>query len=392
MSPHETGERRLGLRVLQVVTRGDEAGGAQQHVARLATCLDERGWDVELIAGSHEFFATAVPESVERVSISSLTRQLGLRHDFKALQSLTAHIRATRPDLVAAHSAKGTVLARVACTIARRPCVITYHGSPFTPGLATWRRVLGGAVEFSLRYMSRAQVFVSSRDHAAARKFKITRRRLSHLIPNGVVDISVDRPNEESERMLRIVMVARFSKPKDFGTLIEAFSQLDVPEVELVLVGDGPARPAMELLAQQLGVDARVRFLGSRSDVAEILGAADVFVLSSSYEGAPLTVLEALRGGVPVVASDVGDIGLMVRDGQEGFLVPRGDIDGFRLALKRLASDGELRRAMSGAARSRFETEFDERRMIDATELLYLQVLGRGPSRTGRFETSEVGR
>jgi glycosyltransferase involved in cell wall biosynthesis len=378
MRPHplaDAADRRL--RVSQIITRGDEAGGAQQHVAQLASCLNARGWVVDVVAGSHEFFDTELPGSVIRTSIASLRRQIGFRQDLAALKELIGHLRSTEPDLVAAHSAKATVLARLACRVVRRPCVITYHGAPFTEGLPWKSRILGGIVEFSLRRLSRSQIYVSEKDLRVSSRFKINRKLSGHH-PNGIP--SVPSPGERAAKeVLRILMVARFSRQKDFGSLIRAFASLQAPHSHrLVLVGDGPDRAEMESLAHQLGVGTSVDFLGVRDDVSDLLDGADIFVLSSRYEGAPLTVLEALRAELPVIASDVGDLRSMIVDGTDGLLFPREDVAALAVCLNQLIDNASLRKSLASAGRARFERDFVENQMIDSTEMLYLTLLGRG--------------
>jgi glycosyltransferase involved in cell wall biosynthesis len=169
-------------------------------------------------------------------------------------------------------------------------------------------------------------------------------------------------------------MVARFTEFKDHGLLLRAFAK--VPgAARLKLVGDGRTLAAAKKLAEDLGICERVEFKGARGDVPEILAQTDVFVLASKTETLPISILEAMRAGLPVIASDVGGICEEVVDGETGLLVPAGSVEELSEALKRLLADRPLRLAMGSAGRQRFERVFLADRMIERARVLYEEVL-----------------
>ncbi len=129
-------------------------------------------------------------------------------------------------------------------------------------------------------------------------------------------------------------------------------------------------------LSGALGIDGRVEFLGLRGDVEKLLAEAQVFVLASNYEGFPISIVEAMRAGLPVVASDVGGVCESVCDGENGFLVPRGDVPTLRERLQRLISNETLRARMGAASRRRYVEEFTAKRMVSKTLAVYEKVLG----------------
>jgi glycosyltransferase involved in cell wall biosynthesis len=149
--------------------------------------------------------------------------------------------------------------------------------------------------------------------------------------------------------------------------------------VELLLVGDGPAEYAVRRLAYDLGIEDRVRFLGSRDDVAELMAASDVYVLASNWEGLPRSIIEALRAGLPVVATELAGTPELVTHGDNGYLVERGDIDELAEMLARLISDAGLRARMGARSRERYEAEFSFERMYRRTVGVYESVLGSVP-------------
>jgi len=137
-----------------------------------------------------------------------------------------------------------------------------------------------------------------------------------------------------------------------------------LPDVDLILAGDGDLRPSLEQQARELGVAARVHFLGVRRDVPNLLRAADVFALTSVSEGASITVLEAMASGVPSVVTNVGGNPELVRHELEGLLVPRGDHQAAADALCRLLTDAAFASRLGSNARRRALDTFQLDRTI----------------------------
>jgi glycosyltransferase involved in cell wall biosynthesis len=172
-------------------------------------------------------------------------------------------------------------------------------------------------------------------------------------------------------------MVARLARWKDQPTLLHALSGLKDLDWQLECVGDGPLRGQLEELAQSLGLTSRVTFLGFRRDVPERIAEAQVFLLISKWEGFPRSILEAMRAGLPVVASDVGGVQESVVDGTTGFVIPRGDVVRLRECLRKLITSSELRVSMGEAGRARYEEKFTFDRLVERTTKVYESVLGR---------------
>ena len=147
-----------------------------------------------------------------------------------------------------------------------------------------------------------------------------------------------------------LAFAGRLGPQKALGTALEAL--VDVPDATLTVVGDGPERAALERLARELGLDGRVSFLGSmaRGQVLRLFRAADASVLSSAWENVPHTVVEALAVGCPVIATAVGGVPEVVRDGENGLLVPPGDPGALGAAIARFLDDDELRARLADAA------------------------------------------
>jgi glycosyltransferase involved in cell wall biosynthesis len=210
------------------------------------------------------------------------------------------------------------------------------------------------------------------------------------LIPNGV-SIDAFSPDREVRQRVRrelevepqtlvFVHVGRFAAVKNHEMLVAAFAQLVGQQplpTELWLVGDGELRETVQHQVRALGIESRVRFLGVRSDIPDLLRAADVFVFPSRWEGNPLSVMEAMAAGLPVVATAVGGVPELVEDGASGILVPNEDLHGLVAAMQRMAQNPDLREQMGHAARCRAVERFDIRQTVRAYEALYEEILQR---------------
>jgi glycosyltransferase involved in cell wall biosynthesis len=169
------------------------------------------------------------------------------------------------------------------------------------------------------------------------------------------------------------VCVARFARQKNHALLLKAFATgpASDPRARLILAGDGTLRGELEMQVAALGLGDRVRFLGVRTDIQDILGASDVFVLSSDYEGNPLSILEAMAAGLPTVATGVGAVPSLLADKTGGVLVQPGDAEGFSKAMESLLANHKVRESMGAAAARRARENFDVTNMVRAYEEVY---------------------
>ncbi|MGA3129044.1 MAG: glycosyltransferase, partial [Candidatus Korobacteraceae bacterium] len=236
---------------------------------------------------------------------------------------------------------------------------------------------------FALRVMSWfCDAIVVVGDDAARfmiEKVGISRRKL-RVIPGGVDLSPCAISREEARRMLGIpldglvaVTVARLSPEKNHSMLLRAFARVQKKlDSRLLLVGDGPERSAIETEIARLSLQRSVTLLGVRSDIPEILAASDVFLLSSTREALPLAVLEAMAAGLPVVATNVGDLPMIVKEGVTGLLVNPDDERAFANALFELLSDANRAKELGSRGRKLAEG-FSVEAMVRAYESLYEQ-------------------
>ena len=332
-------------RVLLLVTLA-ETGGAQTYVAALAKAL-AREYDVVVAAHGEGFHD--VPRFVP---LHHLRRALDPLHDVLALVELYRLFRRERPLVVHANSSKAGVLGRLAALAARVPVrFFTVHGWAFKAhgGLAATAYLWADRL---MSPLTTTTICVAHGERSAGLRARTCRADRTVVIHNGV---PLDVPRRAAHSgPVTLLSVGRLRAPKDFVTLVRAMAGLDA---RLRIAGDGPDRPAIEAEIGRLGL-TNVELLGTRDDVPDLLAGSDVFVLASDSEGLPMSVLEAMAAGLPVVASAVGGVPELVIDGETGALVPPGDGAALARALEPVVADAALRDRLGAAGRQRAEREF----------------------------------
>ena len=365
------------LRIVQVITRADLIGGAQIHVLLLCRALLERGHEVRVIVGGHgPFLGRLEALSIPYTCVGTMRRPINAIHDLRAVRDVRRAVAACRPDVVATHSSKAGIVGRVAARSLGIPTTFTAHGWSFTPGVPAHKAWLFRRVERLAAPLASRIITVSEYDRKLALYHRIAPPEKVVAIHNGLSD--VDLPLASPERCdPRIVMAARFEPQKAQPILLEALSGLAELPWELDLIGDGPLLKACRSLAAKYGLAKRVRFLGWRDDVAERLAESHIFVLASHFEGLPLSILEAMRAGLPVVASDVGGVSELVAEGETGLLVGREtSTEVMRNTLDLLLRDPNLRARLGRRGRRRYEERFTLDRSVSKTLQVYAEVAG----------------
>jgi glycosyltransferase involved in cell wall biosynthesis len=337
-----------------------DPGGPASHAPALADFLAGRGHDVEVVTT-----ADASP-TARSYPVSWAPRRSPLRHLRAALLVRAA---ARRSDVVYATSMVRRAAA--GARLARRPLIVKLvsdevferatRSGGYAGTLDEFQRLGGGLRTRALR-ASRTAALRSARHvfcpsaylRDVALRWRLDPERVS-VLPNPAPDLPAMPDRDELRRELGVsgavlVFAGRLGPQKALEVALDALAGLD--EVTFVVAGDGPERAALERRAAELGLDSRVRFLGSvpRERVLRLFRAADASVLPSAWENFPHTVVEALAVGCPVIATAVGGVPEVVRDGENGLLVPPRDPAALRAAIARFLHDDELRERLSAGA------------------------------------------
>lgn len=364
------------MRIVFIITRSDDIGGAQIHVRDLSRALRAAGHDAIVLAGMDGVLADELrARGVPYYPLRHLGREVGPLADARCLSELRQKLRELQPDLISTHSTKAGFLGRIAGKTLNIPTLFTAHGWGFTEGRPPLQAAGFWAVERATATWAARIITVCESDRAAALRARVASSDRLVTIHNAMPDVDNALRARPGRSPARLVMVARLSRWKDQPTVLQALAGLKDLDWQLDLVGDGPLREQLEGLVHRLDLTSRVNFLGFRRDVPERIAEAQVFLLISKWEGFPRSILEAMRAGLPVIASDVGGVRESVVDGTTGFVIPRGDDARLREGLRRLITSSELRVRMGQAGRARYEEMFTFDRLVERTTQVYETVL-----------------
>jgi glycosyltransferase involved in cell wall biosynthesis len=388
-------------------------GGPALHVSYLSAGLRERGYETMLVAGSvgqgEQSMAYVAEElGVPVVTIPHLHREISPVRDLLATIRLARIIRAERPVILHTHTAKAGAVGRVAALLAgrRRPPIIvhTFHGHVlrgyfgrfWTGFFRLLERLLARITDVLVAVSPEVRDELVSFGVAPASKFRVIRLGIEldqRLSPDGAARAETRRVMGIRGERVVVGWIGRMTAVKRTDVVLRAFRRLRQEGVDAVLcmVGDGPDRRSVEDLAGELGIMRDCLFPGYREDVGPFFAAFDVFVLPSGNEGTPVTAIEALASGCPVVATRVGGVPDVVTDGEDGFLVEPGDVDALAARLAQLASDPGLRATMGGAGRERMRGRYAVDRLIDDIDRLYRDLLERKGIEPAALESPSAG-
>jgi glycosyltransferase involved in cell wall biosynthesis len=353
------------LRVVHLVS-SLAIGGMEQFVLRLARAQRAAGHPVSVLS------IREGPLAEDARTAGVPARVLGGRSKVTRVLSGIAHFARTRPHILHVHNPPSLPYGMIGRRVSGARLVMTHHGQLELDVLspAAQRRI------DALVAVSDAVRNALTSQGMADRRGSVT------VVRNGVEMPAPRRGRSEVRADLGLttecvgIIVARIDRFKGHRTLLRVLAEYARKDLVVLVAGDGPERAAIEAEAQGLRLaPTRVRFLGFRSDVADLLAAADFFVLPSLTEGLPLSVLEAMAAALPVISTPVGGVPEVVRDGEEGLLVPVDDGAALGQAIDQLARDPGLRKRLASAARRRAEQSFSFDNMARRYEELYYGLL-----------------
>jgi glycogen(starch) synthase len=343
----------------------DPIGGMQNHTAELTRALDRRGVVQTVLT-------TRPPTApyFQRLGDHARVIRVGFpvrrfRQLYGPQAAIIAPILAARADVVHVHLGEDLAVIPVgtaAARLHRLPLVLTVHTSlRHTLAVNDLRsavlKTLGGSIERWGEHSAEAVLVITPRLHRLLLSDGVDENHL-HLIPPGVNPSLFEGPFEDPFSGVgkpRVLFVGRLAPQKGVGTLVEAAGLLEDPGAQILLVGDGPERKALERKSERLSVADRLHFVGffAHERLPAVLAHADLLVLPSLYEELGTVLLEAMQAALPIVASKTGGIPDVIEDGVNGLLVPPGDPEALARAIDRVLADRKLARRLSEGVQER---------------------------------------
>lgn len=376
------------IKVLLIITLS-ELGGAQKVVYHIASGLSPEQFEITVACapgGELVHWLRDQTRKIQVLEIPELQRNVSPLNDLKAFWKLYSLMRKKGFDIVHCHSSKAGILGRLAAWLAGVPKILfTVHGWGINEYQSwpvrffyTWAERLAGAVSSKV-------VCVSESDFFKGQNLRLVANDKLSVIYNGVPEPqrkegALRRELNIKKEDIIIGTVARLAPQKDPLFLLEAAGRMikysgsgpGEGRLYFVLIGDGPLRAKCEEFVNSKGLNGRVFLLGAREEAAELVQDFDVFVLFSRWEGLPLTIIEAMLAGVPVVANAVGGVGELVEHQKTGYLINKLDVNEAEKALWDLVFDRDKRLSMGEAGQQRAVQLFDIHEMVEKYRELYL--------------------
>lgn len=376
--------------VCHVITRL-ELGGAQEVAMHVVSGLDRSRFRPVLLAGPGGLLTDEARalDGVEVRVIPSLLREIRPLRDVRALWELVETFRRLRPKIVHTHSSKAGILGRLAAWFAGVPCILhTIHGYGVTPAQPFWQQKAFVALEWMVGRVTTHWIAVSHADRRQGIEWGLFTASKVSVVRPGIDPTVFAARIEGSERdrlraMLGVgpdqLLVGTVSclkpqkSPEDFVRVARLVCQR-VPTARCVLVGDGVLRPQVEALLQAHGLQERMTLLGWRRDVAALLKAFDVFVLTSQWEGLSCAILEARASRIPIVATRVGGAAEAIVEGIHGTLCPAGDVRAMAERVCQILEDDRFRADLRTGTQE-FPEEFTIQETLKQYQSLYMYFL-----------------
>jgi len=385
-------------KLLFLTTQG-HWGGAQKYVYDLATSLAGE-FDIIVAVGDPEG-EKQLQEKLQIIQLQHLRREISPIHDLLAIWEIRNLYKKIKPDIVHLNSSKAGILGSLASQMSNVNCqmslIYTAHGWVFEEPLS---RVSKNLYRLAEKYTARAKdaiIVLSGKDKTIAReKLGIPLNRLT-LIPNGLNPPALSLPRAEARQILELKAdatvvgtIANHYKTKGLDVLLRAVAEIkkEMDNLQVIIIGDGPERARLKALIAKLNLRACVRLTGFLPDANKYLPALDIFVLPSRKEGLPYTLLEAMRAGLPIIATAVGAMPTVITNGVDGLLVPPESPRALGQALQKFTANQEYHDQLGLAAKRRAEA-FSLTKQIQATTTLYRSLLPPLGSSSGREPAAE---
>jgi glycosyltransferase involved in cell wall biosynthesis len=381
------------VKVVRIVTRLN-IGGVAHHVTNLMRGLDRTNYEQRLVCGLEGVGEGSMREHIQAqgvipILISQLVGNPCLNvSDALAFTQIVRLLRREQPMILHTHTSKAGLLGRVAAHLTGVPIIVhTFHGLVLKGHYGPLKTSGVRAVERWLARFTDRLIAVGDEDKKDLLAYRIAPTHKIDVIPLGLeldnfINSRTRRGVLHSELGLdsatRLIgIVGRIAPIKNHRLFFDAMTHVLAhhANAHVIVAGDGDLRPEMEHYVRELGVANRVSFLGWRHDLPQVYTDLDVVVISSNNEGTPVSAIEAMAAGRPVVASRVGGLPDVISDSETGYLFPPGNVEQLVCAVERVLRDGETTDRLRRNARESVKHKFATERLTADIDLLYRRLL-----------------
>lgn len=372
------------MKIIIVMVVEAMLGGIRQHVCDIIKNLNQEKFQIYLVYSDLRaddiFFAEKdlLSRYATLIKCNELRRELG-KADVKAYRTLVRLFKEIKPDIVHCHSSKAGMVGRLAAKKSSVKKIIYTPNAYFfqNPSMSYIKKqVYICAERFLSKYATSMTVNVSIGEMKLALKHKLDKKEKFVLIYNGIPEVTLENREDIRIRLglnmdrYLVGVTARCAQQKDPMTFLKIAEKTisKIQNVEFIYIGDGPIQQEMKQWIIDKKLENKIHMLGFRTDAAEITGALDIYLSTALYEGLPYSMIEAMRAGIPIIATNVVGNNELVENGKNGLLFAAGDIDaGSKLVIKQIES--KLIREINVI--KTFEEKFSLNTMLCKLELLY---------------------
>ena len=313
------------MRIIHIITKLHEMYGAQRHAVESMKDHLKNNHSCLAVAGTDGYATEEIKKlGINVITVPTLKNTYNLFIDFKAVAAIVTIIQDFKPDLVISHSSKAGVIARIACYKTKTPNIFTVQGWPFEKGTPYFQKVVAKAIERLLIPFSDSYMCVSEYTKTYGLSQLPLKESRLYVCPNMHEEKQQIAPTAFA-LTYDVLMVAGFRGQKDHITALKALkiivAENKLPNIHFTFAGDGPKRSCIEQFINENNLNKFVTLIGETKEIDKYYDHCDLVILPTYYEGLPLSLLEAIQKGKPVIATDTGGINEIVQDGINGNLL-----------------------------------------------------------------------
>ncbi len=364
------------MKILHIITKFDTIYGAQKHVIECIKNHLDKKHECVVFAGTNGVASAQIEGlGVNVILIPSLKNTYNILFDIKALFEINKQINLCKPDLVISHSTKAGVLSRIICFLKKIPNLFTVQGWSFEKGAPYFQQFAGKWIETIIKPITDSYFCVSNNTAIFGEKVLNIKSNKIYVCPNLHENVL---PTISTKLTKNVLMVAGFRTQKDHLTALKAINLLvneqKTTDLHFTFIGDGPQRGKIEKYIESNQLNKYITLVGETNDMGFYYQNCDIVILPTFYEGLPLCLIEALQYGKPAIATDVGGVNEIIKDGVNGNIIALNDFIGFATLITKYYQEN-LIESMSLESRTLYSEMYDyEKVSYKLNEILQLSV------------------